>query len=341
MKKFDEKSKVIIGILLAPALIVLMMAAFILAGKDKHTIREQAEQGEPYTTEVQELATLKKKGYILYRKIPDHIKRLARSDVFQKFNEEDSGVELEMLATTDSERFGDEYASCVVGERQSFPCYLEFDAKAFRFTEEEKIRRVEECGYSGFEKQLAKVADIVKEKTQEHGDSYWHYAWERYQLSCQGTTITLERTSDGNFTMFLNINLSTCWVPGKYKDLIERVDAAGGYYLFSSCVGGEVEILTFCKDNSIAEGGSVEGGESLVDNKRLVLMFRDGKLEDYYMTTAGSELELDSSDQNMLKLCTAGLNKTLPEKETMVSQYQGVYRIYRAVTIHGRSSVHS
>ena len=338
MKKCNEKFKVLMGILLAPALIALMLALLLPCNHDNYMEIEQEQESDQDAVS-EDAFSLNNLGYILYRNMPDCVKTLAHSEVFGEFNKEDSGEELANLEKIDTGSFGNNLVPCVVGGRQYFQCQLVFDTKNFRFTDEEKIRKIEECGYSGFGEQLERVADIVRENTKEHGNNYWEYTIEKYQLSCQGSTFVLDRVSDGGFIMSLEVNLNSCWVPEKFRDLTERVNALGGYYLSASCVGGEVETLTFCKDNSIAEEvdestdlreNETENRRKYLNNKRLVLMFRQGELVDYYMTTAGCELKLDDEDKKMLELCTGELGKTLPEKETMMSRYLGVHRIYRA-----------
>lgn len=330
----NEKFKILIGILIVPVLIAGMIS---FVQKLAHNQR-YGTTNESYTENVM-AKSMEEQGYIVYQEVPERIRALVNCEAFDLVQESrDSEEDGEDVQIPDIlERMGQEemiknVCPLLVSDIASFGTEFVFDAKNCSFTNSELIRQIEACGFPGFSEQLAKIEKIVEKKTKEYGKNYYEFQDELYRFTCQGTTFSLYRMTEDAFNFEVAVNLSTCYVPAKHKELVEKVNAAGGYFLSASQVGGNTEVLTFTKDNAISDqsGESLEG-ETEVNNKKLILMFRNGSLSDYYVTVAGNEtLKLDDKDKEILQICTAGLGKELSDKEYMKSNYGGIYRIFRA-----------
>lgn len=327
----NEKFKILIGILIVPVLIAGMIS-FVqkLAHNPRYETTNESDTGSVMAKSMEE------QGYIVYQEVPERVRALVNCEAFDLVEESRGGEEdvqiPDILKSMGREEMIKNVCPLLASDIGSFGTEFAFDAKNCSFINSELIRQIEACGFTGFSEQLAKIEKIVEKKTKEYGTNYYELHDELYSFTCQGTTFSLYRMKDNLFNFEVAINLSTCYVPAKYKGLVEKVNAAGGYFLSASQVGGNIEVLTFTKDNAICDQSSKNlEGEAEINNKKLILMFRDGSLSDYYVTVAGNDtLKMDDKDKEILQICTAGLGKELSDKEYMKSNYGGIYRIFRA-----------
>lgn len=335
----------IIGILS----VVIIAAGFICFCKAKTSVsmekryqdvsEEDGEEGEPG------MLTLAQKGYTLYQPLSETIQKLIDSNLFYTpdyaFYEEEHGgymdytdKELEQAKEDQKdeyekmlgrlEQFGtgaylDNSGVTTVTESWDFDLQgvLKYDKNTNRFTDSEKIATIENCGFSEFSSlmsEIEKATEKEKKWLRENGMEDWNRP--TYSVYYPGVTFRLEQSSMGDFLVDLQINYSGCYIPEKYRGVIDSVTGGGKYCLYSSCVGGDKEILVFCRSNSIYHhnvyGGAFEAGK--YDDKKLALIFEKGKLVDYYVATSAEGTKLDESDKEILNTYVKGTGKELPEK---------------------------
>lgn len=346
MKK--ELIKCFVAILSVPILIIC--SVIILSNRVETVTKATVEKNNSEYIEGQEdeyrVPSMREQGYVRYQMLPERMKTVVRTDLFKSSAEHaklnaNEGEELtfgeermELVEQIDSESICDIQHRRVVGAYGHYAGGLSFDMNTYQFTDREKIQQIEACGFDGFSELLDKVAEIIKEREKKIGaKKFWEYNFDTYLISCQGAEFRVQKYGMDNFELTYEGNLSTCYVPQKYKSLVERVVEGGEYYLYQSSVGAETEVLTFVKNNSIAVESVLEVGDlsdEMTNNKRLVLLFENGKLTNYYMTNLKKELKLDDVDKKILEVCTSGLDKELPSKPTKTSEFQGQHNVYWA-----------
>ena len=329
----EERFKSILGILMVPVLI-LIVVGFCMSRRGEGEVFSGGLVFKPGNAE-NVGKTLAERGYILSQPIYQGIKQLIDQGILQTVHESVDG-EASVLSFEQIER-GDylEKNPFIVESSSVLSEYLmtgklSFDPQQGKFVSTDQISKIEEAGFAGFEKQLDKVTQLIQHDKKYDGKG--ERVAPKYYLYCQGVEFMLAEESDTSFLLGLQFNFSSCYVPAKYQEFIKDVVSSGEYFLYASTVGGEMEALTFCKDNSVSilgDGLDEEVGK-MVDSKRIVFIFRDGKLVDYYMTVQGGELELDDSDKNLIDKYAKGLGKGYPGKATITFSGYGTCRIYRA-----------
>ncbi len=337
----EKRFKSILGILLMPVL-MLAVVGFCMGragdGEVKTGIWNENSNNKMG-------ATLEERGYIMYQPLPQGLKELIDQEIL--VSSLDSADDSEMveddtygLSSYDRIERGDylKMNPLTVKKSEVFPEYvmnmngeLSFDPKQGKFVSTDQISKIEAAGFTGFKIQLEKAAQMIqycnksKDKWQEGVENVYYFY-------CQGVEFALSKTSDNIFQLSVQINFSTCYMPAKYQEFVKDVVSGGDYFLYASTVGGNIETLTFCKDNSISLLSDRQDEElrKMVDGKRIVFVFQDGKLVDYYMTVQGGDLKLDDSDKNLIDKCAKGLGKGYPDKRSMTFSSYGVCHIYRA-----------
>ena len=206
---------------------------------------------------------------------------------------------------------------------------LSYDPKQGKFTSTEEISRIEAAGFEGFGKQLDKAAKLIQCSI-KYDNQREDMIEPVYYFCCQGVRFSLRKQSNESFQISLHFNFSSCYAPAKYQEFVKDVVAGGEYFLCASTVGGEIETLTFCKDDTVSLLSDREYTDlsKMVDDRRIVFMFRDGKLIDYYMTVQGGELVLDDSDKNLIDKYAKGIGKGYPDKVSMTFSRYGIFHIY-------------
>lgn len=336
----EERFKSILGVLLVPVLI-LAVVGFCMgrAGTGGVAVGELYTAGSTGNIGT----TLEERGYVMYQSLPQGLKELIDQGILEPVCEsagDDDAVEGDTSILNLDQIERGEYLgknSFIVGKSQVYrECLmsgeLSFDPRQGKFTSEDQISKIEAAGFTGFGEQLKKVAQMIQYNNKI--DDKWvdEEVEPTYYLSCQGVEFSLVEETDELFRLNVQFNFSSCYAPAKYQELVKDVESGGEYFLYASTVGGEIETLTFCKDNAISLLSSRQDKElsKIVDGKRIVFMFRDGKLVDYYMTVQGGELELDDSDKHLIDRYTKGLGKGYPAKVSMTFSNYGIYHIYRA-----------
>lgn len=337
----NERFKIVMGILLVPVLLGALMVfcrhEMDQALKNTPWDNDANEEDVDYDYDVLSAGTMQERGYVVYQQLPERIKNLIKvfgEPVMTGESREDSEVAedwLEELGSTE----------LLTNEEpeydRSLGCDLEFDAKSCSFTPAAQVRlaKIEESGFDGFTGMMEDVTGIIRKNTEKYGENYWSEKMEsieRYIVCCQDMQFEFERSGSGSFYLNIPIQSATCYVPEKYREFVQNVTADGEYFLYTTCVGDKIDVVSFCKNNSIAavEGGVPDEDREKNNNKRIVCLFEDGKMVDYYVTTLGNELSLDEKDKKIVDTYMSGTGKELPDKPTMVSKYAGIHRIYRA-----------
>ncbi len=329
----NQKFQVLIGILLVPVLIAGIVSLGQRLGQNlKH--EGMGESGEDFAPA--QMKTMEEQGYVMYQALPERVRALVNSGLFDRTQEEEEAEKkTDILDRIGQEDFAKNIRLLLISNtylasyscKENFP----FDEKSNSFVNTELIRQIESYGFTGFSEQLEKVARVVAMRTKEWGSGYYGEYGEAYRLTCQGTEFELYRMSDGSFDLEFDINFSASYVPEKYRELVEKVSAAGGYFLSASQVGGETEVLVFTKDNAVSDESPrrLDKEMSEVNNKKLILMFRNGSLSDYYVTVAGNDtLKLDDKDKEIIKICTTGSGKKFSD-EYKRSENGGIYWIFQ------------
>lgn len=336
----EERFKSILGILLMPVL-MLIVVGFCMGragdGEVKTGIWVENRNNKMGTT-------LEERGYIMYQPLPQGLKNLIDQGIlvssFESGDNEMVEGDTYGLSSYDRIERGDylkmnpltvkksevllEYLMNMNGE-------LSFDPQQGKFAPADQISKIEAAGFTGFRMQLEKAAQMIQ-YCNKSKDKWKEGVENVYYFYCQGVEFALSEISEYVFHLSVQINFSSCYMPAKYQEFVKDVVSGGDYFLYASTVGGDIETLTFCKDNSISLLSDRQDEElsKMIDGKRIVFMFRDGKLVDYYMTVQGGDLKLDDSDKNLIDKCTKGLGKGYPDKESMTFSSYGVCHIYRA-----------
>lgn len=279
------------------------------------------------------------RGYIVYDKLPEAYDKLLESTVMVPTEtdlwevEYDHDDEDHVMSETLDGRISDynmevdslkemgsasfllrESSNMVVSPRRtSIRRCINWDDKSGRFKETELFAAIESCGFSGFTGLISKVEKQIKEKFEDKEELY--YSFEQYIVYCQKGIFVIEQTymDENLFELYLVANKAYCYVPEKYKNMIDSVNADGDYFLYSSCVGGKRDVLVFCRDNTVCNMDEAEVAVKTDSsrNKRVAFVFEDGKLVDYYVVMASTELQLDETDRKLIDTYASGLGRTL------------------------------
>lgn len=334
----EERFKSILAIFLVPVLI-LAIVGFCRA-RDKEVMTGRVVGAESNGTNIG--TTLAERGYVLYQPMHPGIKALYEQGILESvqgggsdeeafdfqedmsllnFDQIESGDYLEQNPLTVQE--SSVTLECLMGRE------LSYDPKQGKFTSTEEISRIEAAGFEGFEKQLDKAAKLIQCSI-KYDNQREDMIEPVYYFCCQGVRFSLRKQSNESFQISLHFNFSSCYAPAKYQEFVKDVVAGGEYFLCASTVGGEIETLTFCKDDTVSLLSDREHTDlsKMVDDRRIVFMFRDGKLIDYYMTVQGGELVLDDSDKNLIDKYAKGIGKGYPDKVSMTFSRYGIFHIY-------------
>lgn len=337
----EERFKSILAILLVPVLILAIVGFCMARAGDKEVMTGRIVGAEEGGTNMG--TTLAERGYVLYQPMHPGIKALYEQEILESvqgggsdeetfdsqedmsllnFDQIESGDYLEQNPLTVQE--SSVLMECLMGRE------LSYDPKEGKFTSTEEISRIETAGFEGFGKQLDKAAKLIQcsIKYDNQGEEMIEPV---YYFCCQGVRFSLRKQSDKSFQISLHFNFSSCYAPAKYQEFVKDVVAGGEYFLCASTVGGEIETLTFCKDDTVSILSDREDTDlsKMVDDRRIVFMFRDGKLIDYYMIVQGGELVLDDSDKNLIDKYAKGIGKGYPDKVSMTFSRYGIFHIYR------------
>lgn len=215
--------------------------------------------------------------------------------------------------------------------RTSLRRCINWDNKAGRFKEAELFAAIENCGFSGFTGLVSEVEKRVKEKRAEDEEDDYALSGE-YIIYCQKGIFVISETyaSQNLYELSLVVNNAHCYIPEKYKNMIDSVNAGGDYFLYSSCVDGKKDVLVFCRDNVVCDAGSVTTAvkAGAGKSKRIAFVFEEGKLVDYYAVATTTELQLDEVDKKLIDTYASGLDKTLSVHGDMGSA-GGPWFLYR------------
>lgn len=337
----NERFRMLIAILLVPVCLAGMVA---FCKVEVWTARENGtwkyEQKWEYMED--EVKTMEEQGYIVYQQLPDRMKKLCEQELFQKFYveesrdgdsdeyEEEDEMSLEKMGSTE---YLQNKRAMIVGIENDSICRLaelQFDPANYCFLPEE-LAAIEACGFPGFTQRMQEIADMIKKNEEEYGETVWEDYEYCYHLYSQGVEFMVRRSGKTSVEITAYIGILACYAPGKYQEFIQNVTASGEYFLYSTCVGGETDVITFCKNDSIFYGSNAihEDCWEKINHKNITCLFRNGKLDDYYVAACGKKLELDEADRAFLDTYTKGLGKELSDKESMVSEWNGLYQIYR------------
>ena len=334
----EERFKSILAIFLVPVLI-LAIVGFCRA-RDKEVMTGRVVGAESNGTNIG--TTLAERGYVLYQPMHPGIKALYEQGILESVqgggsDEEAFDFQEDMsLLNFDQIESGDylEQNPLTVQESSvTLECFmgreLSYDPKQGKFTSTEEISRIEAAGFEGFGKQLDKAAKLIQCSI-KYDNQREDMIEPVYYFCCQGVRFSLRKQSNESFQISLHFNFSSCYAPAKYQEFVKDVVAGGEYFLCASTVGGEIETLTFCKDDTVSLLSDREYTDlsKMVDDRRIVFMFRDGKLIDYYMTVQGGELVLDDSDKNLIDKYAKGIGKGYPDKVSMTFSRYGIFHIY-------------
>lgn len=338
----EERFKSILGILMMPVL-MLVVVGFCMGRAQTRTEEVKsgiwAENGNSIMG-----TTLEERGYIMYQPLPQGVKELFDQGVLVsplESADDNQTVEddTDRLSSYDRIERGDylkmnpltvKKSEVLLDFVMNMNGELSFDPQQGKFALTDQISKIEAAGFTGFKMQLEKAAQMIQYCNKSR-DKWQEGVENVYYFYCQGVEFALRETSDHVFQLSVQINFSSCYMPAKYQEFVKDVVSGGDYFLYTSTVGGDIETLTFCKDNSISllSGRQDEELGKMVDGKQIVFMFREGKMIDYYITVQGGELELDNSDKNLIDKCAKGLGKGYPDKASMTFSGYGVFNIYR------------
>lgn len=336
----EERFKSILAILLVPVLI-LAIVGFCRAGDKDEVMTGSVCEAMSGGTDIG--TTLAERGYVLYQLMHPGIKALYEQEILESRSRPEGGSDEETFDFQEAQLNFDQIESgdyleqnpltvqessvimeCLMGRE------LSYDPKEGKFTSTEEISRIEAAGFESFGKQLDKAAKLIQcsIKYDNQGEEMIEPV---YYFCCQGVRFSLRKQSDKSFQISLHFNFSSCYAPAKYQEFVKDVVAGGEYFLCASTVGGEIETLTFCKDDTVSILSDREDTDlsKMVDDRRIVFMFRDGKLIDYYMIVQGGELVLDDSDKNLIDKYAKGIGKGYPDKVSMTFSRYGIFHIYR------------
>lgn len=296
------------------------------------------------------------RGYTVYRPLPDQVQKLFDTDVFapteesakvykeysryyeeeddKKTNDEDFLAEQkrnyeeskELMKEVGNPELLEQNEQLVFGPKENgLECVWEWDAAAGKLKDRGMVSAIEGCGFTGFSDLISEVEHRIKDKKAKLEETGGHVEEDVYTVFCQGTPFVIsDEYTEKYYNIRVQLNSSACYIPEKYRNVIDRVNAGSGYFFYSSCVGGKKDVLVFCRDNSISEGGKA----SNMNNKRIALIFEEGELIDFYAASAAGQLHLDDVDQQFLDKYTEGLDKTL-DTYGEESGYKAMY-LYRS-----------
>lgn len=280
--------------------------------------------------------SLADRGYTVYQPLSDQVQKLLDTDVFapteeyvktyKEYNEstgyENNGDEILLAEQQDnyqmSKRLMQEAGNpglleqddqLVFGSQGDGLEYVwEWDAEEGKFKDKGMVSAIEGCGFTGFSDLISEVEQKIKDRKVKMRETREYPGEDVYTVFCQGTPFVIsDEYTEKYYHISVWMNSSACYIPEKYRNVIERVNAGSGYFFYSSCVGGRKDVLVFCRDNSVSGGRK----ESKMDNKRIALIFEEGELVDFYAVSTTDQLHLDDVDQQFLDKYTAGLDKTL------------------------------
>lgn len=296
------------------------------------------------------------RGYIAYDKLPEAYGKLLESNVFvpteadlweyedfmeaeypskadfleSRISEYDS--EADSLKTMGNASFLEQAGDNMVvsPRRTSLRRCINWDNKAGKFKETELFAAIENCGFSGFTGFVSEVERQLKEQRSEDDE---YYSSDEYIIYCRKGIFVISQTylEQDIYELSLVVNNAHCYIPEKYKNMIDSVNAGGDYFLYSTCVGGKRDVLVFCRDNTVCDASqattAVKSGAG--QNKRIAFVFEEGKLVDYYAVTTTTALQLDEIDKKLIDTYASGLGKTLSGRGETGSAH-GPWCLYRS-----------
>lgn len=367
MKKEWVSAAAGIGLLLLAAITFMCFCRY-MDGKErsdqniKDTVYSLFGDDEQYWGfEDEDGRTAAGRGFAVYKQLPESVTKLLDTGIFapseekaQKFREVyDEDVDQESATTIDSlqsdyesvlediQKMGTESYLEKVGyigpnAGNDIYCFLNWDKGAGKFADTDKIAEIESCGFSGFSDLIAQAEKMIQNRRAEAAnESGVYYDDMQCKIYCQGFEFDLVWcNSKDDYRLQFPMNTAVCYIPEKYRNVIDGVAALGGYVPYYYCIGGKKEVLIFNRDNSIEcsnAGPRGDDDKGARINKRIALIFEDGKIVDYYVTTDRKKLQLDDTDQKIIKQYTSGLGKTLSERgeQYNVNMQQGFW-LYRA-----------
>lgn len=205
-------------------------------------------------------------------------------------------------------------------------CLLKWDKKTGQFLDKDKIAAIENCGFPGFSEMVSEVErgnqnrrkameETINMFKDEYLGDYDEDDEGEYNCTmyCQGVEFQLYNDSSEYYTLSVSLNYSDCYTPQQYRGVIDGVTSDGSYFLYSSYVVGGKDILVFSRNHAIDFGSDQEAAEmsNKWASKRIALIFNNGTLEDYYLTSNLPRLDLDDADRKILDTYVSGLGKTL------------------------------
>lgn len=290
----------------------------------------------------EEIPSWAEKGYTKYQDLPEAYQKLVESKIFVPSKENAANYEF-WEEEGDDDFAGEEYMGELQQEYEEFVTSLgmaedasflkeessfvlspvssgmtrklKWKEKEGKFDEAELFAAIEDCGFSGFSNLMSEVEDRIRNQRSASAEDRYYTSTECIVYCGGGTFVVRDSYDDQYYELSVIINYSRYYIPEKYRNMIDRVNADGDYFLYSSCVGGKKEVLVFCRDNTVCELGRMGEwkNQKTLDNKRLAFVFEEGKLVDYYVVTATDQLQLDGIDQKMLDTYASGLGKTLSD----------------------------
>lgn len=320
--------------------------------EEKDTDENAMEEWKPLT--------LAQGGYAVYQDFPQNVQKLVDTNLFNtpEFlyygEDEDSYWEnyTEAEREAEKEQMAEEYAQALenlkrIGSKDylettqlstvsengawefNLSGILKYDSNTNRFTEPEKIAMIENCGFPEFTAVISELEERTK-RNEGHFNSNANNEFSQtlslFSVYYPGVTFQFQKTTQGDFRVSLYINYSGCYAPEKYQSIINGVMEKGSYFLYSSCVGEDRDVLVFCRSNSIYAENFWETAGGKYNEKKLALVFEGGKLTDFYVTTSNQGMELDDADREILDAYAKGTGKSLSDKAL---SYRNKY-IYRA-----------
>nr|MBP3598209.1 hypothetical protein [Eubacterium sp.] len=286
------------------------------------------------------------RGYVKYQELPEKLVLLGGesmlvSKTYDEETEELREVPVDFVSLLDAKnlkKVQDQIVAEGFSEDASGGMEFVFDDKQNKFTCTEMIQRIESLGFDGFSQRIEEIEKCVarnSESATQSGDdenAYWESDWESYYADCQGVRFLFERTSWKTFQVTVNANLSWCYAPQKYLPFIQQATESGDYYLISSCVGGEKEVLTFAKNNTITDLCYMykkdDATSSLTRGRAFSFVFdENGQLVDGFSVSARTNPEFDETDRAFWEKMTKELGKELREKPIVVDSNS--FLIYR------------
>ncbi len=342
MKK--EFIKILVSALILPILFFLIWgicyANIVSVEREQETLEEEGTGDVEYVARV---ADLESRGYVCYQDVCSGLLALKDNAAFTYMEYKEETDETKKTQADFSVLLGEESASqygCLVvaDERNEnvATATLKFDTTKNTFQDVELIQQIETNGFPGFSKQIKKVEESIQKKcATRQGSSnqpYWKRGEECYYIDCEGVQFELSRKESGNFLVRVRANFSYCYAPEKYLTFIRQQMSTGSYYLKSSCVGGERDVVTFAKNNCITDyNAQVE--EEVLDvqghGKNISFVFDNGTLVDYFVTTCGADLQMDAEDEAFIAKATEGLDKELEKKPKTPGWGESTFRVYR------------